>query len=63
MKLRDLSTGKAIKTIGSDPAGSIGVSSDGSAVLTCVESEWAFRWGQISYLVSRVLSIYDNGMS
>ena len=42
LKLWDLSTGKVIKTIGKDPAGSIGVSSDGNTVLTCVESEWSF---------------------
>ncbi|MDD5167400.1 MAG: caspase family protein [Syntrophales bacterium] len=41
LKLWDLSSGKAIRTIGDDPAATIGVSSDGQRVLTCKESEWA----------------------
>lgn len=43
LKLWDLSSGKVIRKISGDPANSIGVSSDGRTVLSCIESEWSFR--------------------
>jgi WD40 repeat protein len=48
LKLWDLSSGKVLKTIGSEPAASIGVSADGSTVLTCEESSWSFWEDKLS---------------
>ncbi|HUH67280.1 MAG TPA: caspase family protein [Syntrophales bacterium] len=51
LNLWDLSSGKVIRTIGNDDVASIGVSSDGSKVLTCDESSWSF--------IEDKMAIYD----
>jgi WD40 repeat protein len=41
VKLWDLDSGRVLRTLATDPANSLGVSADGSTVLTCEETEWA----------------------
>lgn len=48
IKLWDLTSGKVIRKIGDYQANSIGVSSDGRSVLSCLESEWSFREDKLS---------------
>ncbi|MBN2514648.1 MAG: caspase family protein, partial [Deltaproteobacteria bacterium] len=48
LTLWDLSSGKMVRKIGNDPVSSLVVSLDGSEVLTCDESSWAFTQDKIN---------------